>query len=194
MIGLLLTLKEWGADLWRFAKTPFGRRAIMLAIAALVVWGYGEARFKAGVQHERAVWTKAAEKAAKKVAKVEAKGDAITADVAGKHDVAVAEIRWRTKILKEEVPVYVPLEVDRAVVVPSGFVSLHDAAVSGAALPETPGGPVEAPSGIALSEVGDAIVDNYSACRIIRQEALAWREWYPRQADLWKKEYGAPSP
>lgn len=193
MIGLLLTLKEWGAGLWRFAKTPFGRRAVMLAIAALVVWGYGEARFKAGVQHERAVWTKAAEKAAKKVAKVEAKGTAITADVAGKLDARKTEIRTVTKTLTKEVVRYVTVESDRTCVVPVGFVSLHDAAARGAALPEAPGGSLDAASGVALSTVAGTVVSNYGTAHELAAEVNAWRSWYVRQADLWSKEVKAPA-
>lgn len=195
MIGALIA---GAAGAWRlakgFAKTPIGRfvlAAIFVVVALAAVYQLGR---HAGVSAENAAQAERLESGRAVVAKVASNGAAITKDVRQQLDAKTVEIRWRTKTLKEEVPVYVPYEVDRAVVVPVGFVRMHDAAAVGAALPGAPDGPVEAPSGIALSAVAETVVDNYGACHVIEAEALAWREWYARQADLWSKNIRTPKP
>lgn len=194
MIGGLVAV---AADAWRlakdFAKSPIGRLvlAIVFVLVALaVVYQMGRG---AGVSAEKAAQAARLKVASKVAAKVAGKSAAITKDVRQQLDAKTVEIRWRTKTLKEEVPVYVPYEVDRAVVVPVGFVRMHDAAALGSALPGAPDGPIEAPSGVALSAVAETVVDNYGACHVIEAEALAWRGWYVRQADLWKKNIGYPA-
>lgn len=188
MIGLALKA-------WSFAKSPLGRRVLLLIAAALVVWGYGEVRYGAGVKHERGVWEAAQKKAEAKARKVEKKSDAITIDVSTKLETTKTEIRWRTRVQLQEVTRYVPVESDRACIVGVGAVRLHDHALAGrTGVPEGPGGPVEADSGVRLSEIVADDVAFAGTAYEWRAEALAWREWYPRQADLWAKNYGAPKP
>lgn len=190
MIGAVI----WGAGkLWSFAKSPLGRRAFLLVAVAVAFWGYGELRFRAGVAHEKAAQAERVKKAKAHVVKVEAKGQAITTDVAGKLADRKTEIRTITQTLTKEVVRYVPVESDRACVVPAGFVRLHDAAARGAVLPEPAGGPLDADSGLALSTVAETVVANYGSAHELAAEVIAWREWYARQADLWKREVKAPS-
>lgn len=183
-----------GKAAWRGVSSPAGVKIAIFTACLLAAYGYGEWRFKAGVQHECAAQAERLKAGKKTVAKVAVQGAAITKEVRQDLEAKSAEIRWRTKTLKEEVTVYVPFEVDRSTVVPVGFVRLHDAAALGAALPGSPGGSVEAPSGIALSAVADTIVENYGTCHVIEAEALAWRAWYPRQAALWAKYVKAIEP
>lgn len=176
-----------GNAAWRLAKTPAGRRLAIGMACLLAAYGYGELRFKAGVAHQQAAQAARLKAGHKTVAKVAVQGAAITKEVRQDLEAKTGGIRWRTKTLKEEVTVYVPFEVDRSTVVPVGFVRMHDAAALGAALPGTPGGSVEAASGVALSAVADTIIDNYGTCHIWEAEALAWRVWYPRHAAVWEK-------
>lgn len=188
MIGGALALgARLGNAAWRLIKTPAGQRLAIALACLLAVLGYGELRYHAGVRHEQAAQAARLKFGKKVVAKVAEEGAAISKDVRQRLDTKTVEIRWRTQILKEEVPVYVPFEVDRSTVVPDGFVWMHDAAALGSALPATPGGPVETPSGVALSEVATTVVENYGACHVVRAEVVAWREWYPRIAALWAK-------
>lgn len=180
---------------WAFAKSPIGRRVLLLIAAVLVVWGYGEARHAAGVKHERGVWEAAQKKAEAKARTVEKKGDAITSDVSTKLETTRTEIRWRTRVQLQEVTRYVPVESDRACIVGVGAVRLHDHALSGRpGVPEAPGGPVEADSGVRLSEIVADDVAFAGTAYEWKAEAVAWRRWYAAQADLWAKNYGAPKP
>lgn len=180
---------------WSFAKSPIGRWVIIGAVVVLAVWGFGEARYSAGVKHEKAAEAARVAKAETKARKVEKASDVITSDVSSKLETAKTEIRWRTRVQLQEVTRYVPVESDRACIVGVGALRLHDHALEGRpGLPEASGGPVEADSGVPLSAIiGDDVAFAGTAYEW-RAEALAWREWYPRQADLWAKNYGAPKP
>lgn len=185
--GVVALSSRLGKTALRLIRTPTGQKVAIVLACLLAALGYGELRYHAGVRHEQAAQAERLKVGKKVVAKVAEEGAAISKDVRQRLDTKTVEIRWRTQILKEEVPVYVPFEVDRSTVVPDGFVWMHDAAALGSALPATPGGPVEAASGIALSEVADTVVENYGACHVLRAEVVAWREWYPRIAALWAK-------
>lgn len=87
--------------------------------------------------------------------------------------------------LKKEVPIYVTPKADAGCVVTGGFVQHYDAAWRGAALPEAPGGSVDAASGISLSGVASVDADNAAACRDLRHEAEAWRSWYVDVSTEW---------
>lgn len=182
------------AAAWRLIKPPAGRRVALGLALVLIVALAGRGLFDAGVAAEKRAQAARDAKAEKVVAKVASGGVAIAQDVGRKLDAVKVEVRWRTKILKEEVPVYVTAETDRAYPVPVGFVRLHDAAATGSALSAAPGGSVNGPSGVALSAVADTVVENYGTCRIFEAEALAWREWYPRQAALWNANIRAATP
>lgn len=83
--------------------------------------------------------------------------------------------------LEKEVPVYVTPLADSRCIVPAGFVLHHDAAAAArpAAIPEGPGGLVDADSGLALSTVERTVSENYAACHDAIDEVTEWRRWYP---------------
>jgi hypothetical protein len=181
---------------WRFLKSPPGLGLLALAAAVLVlVLTYG-AGIEAGVDREVAAQARREEAARKAVAKVEADGKAITADVEQQAEARKAEIRTITKTLIEKVPVYVTVEADRRVDVPVGFVRLHDQAASGlSGLPDATGLVVDAPSGVPLSAVAGTVVGNYGVAYQWREEALACRAWVAQQAALYNSTIkAAPSP
>jgi hypothetical protein len=187
----LLARGGWGW-LARFSKTRLGRSVLFVlavAVAVLVAYQLGQ---RSGVAREKSAEAERRAKAVKVVTKVVTEGRRITADVSAALERRKVEIRTVTQTLTKEVPVYVTVESDRACVVPDGFVRLHDAAAHGTAVPAAPGGPVEAPSGIPLSAVAETMVANYGVAFEWREEALAWRAWYARQADLWSKNIKAP--
>lgn len=189
MIGLLLT---GGAKLGAFAKSPFGRRVLLLVAVVAAFWWYGEARFRAGVAHEKATEAARLAKVEKKARTVEKKSDAITSSVSTVLETTKTEIRWRTRVQLQEVTRYVPIESDRACIVGVGALRLHDHALAGRpGVPEAPGGPIEADSGVHLSEVIADDVAFAGTAYEWRAEAVAWRRWYADQADLWTQNYGA---
>lgn len=87
----------------------------------------------------------------------------------------VETIRWKTRNVVRQVPVYITPVADRGCVINSGFVRLHNLSASG--LPDDPNTssqPDDAASGVALSTVGETVVENYGSCRaeMIRFEGL----------------------
>lgn len=91
---------------------------------------------------------------------------------------------------------FVSVAADSACVVPVGFIWLHDAAASGssAGIPAspTPGAAVnaDAASGVALSQVAEVAVHNYSLAREWRVQLIAWQDWYG-QWQAWYAEWTA---
>lgn len=181
-----------GGWLKAFAQTRLGRLVLAALFIALLVGLACRLSYGAGVDHEKAAEAKRRAAAVKVVRRVATESRKISADVSHQLDTRKAEIRTVTQTLIKEVPVYVTAESDRACVVPVGFVSLHDAAAHGAAVPAAPGGPVEAASGVPLSAVAETVAANYGVAFEWRAEALAWRGWYARQADLWRKNIRPP--
>lgn len=86
-------------------------------------------------------------------------------------------VRERGKAIVKEVPVYVTVESDERCTVPRGFVRVHDAAASG----EAPGAPARSDgeaAGVALSRVADTVAENYTECRVWREQVIGWQEFY----------------
>ena len=101
---------------------------------------------------------------------------------------------------------FVSVRADSACTIPVGFVWLHDAAASGnspalftGAAPGAAGN-AEAPSGVALSQVAETAVHNYSLAREWRAQLIAWQDWYTRWAGWYadwltrQKPLDKPSP
>jgi hypothetical protein len=175
-----------------FARSTAGRRILGGVAAVVVIVGGGllaRAHWIAvGVDREKAAEAERLRNARPAIARVEAGGRSITAATDQQAAQRQAEIRADTKILKEEVPVYVTVEADRRCDVSAGFVSLHDQAAAGVPQVPRPAGLIlDAPSGVALSAVADTVVDNYGTAQQYREAALACRAWAREQADLWSK-------
>lgn len=175
----------------RLAGTPAVKRLLLaVAICAGLAVGFVALRhhwINVGVEREQAAQAERLKAGKKIVARVEAGGAAITAKAADQLKTTQTEIRWRTRVQLQEVTRYVPVESDRACIVGLGALRLHDHALAGLpGIPETAGGPVDAPSGVPLSAL---IADDLAFAGIAydwRAEALTWRRWYADQAALWK--------
>lgn len=174
---------------WTFLKSPLGRYVAIGAICVLLLLGLRHHWVGVGVQREVAAEARRLELAQAKVAKREVKASAISEHVAADLSKERVRIEYRTQVLTKEVPVYVTQAADTRCVVPVGFVQLYDAAASGSptGAPPTPGGSVEAPSGVPLSAVLETDVANLGTGHDFRAEALAWRDWYAKQAAEWGK-------
>lgn len=119
-----------------------------------------------------------------------AKAATASASVGTKVEAARVEVRTVTQTLIREVPRYVTVAADTQCVVPAGFVRLHDAAAAGvlADPSATSSEPADAPSGIALSEVGATVAENYGACREDREALKGWQAWWAGVAPYFKGE------
>ncbi|PIB91308.1 hypothetical protein [Caulobacter sp. FWC2] len=190
-----IALKEWGLALWSFAKSPLGRRVAVALAVALALWGIHHAGYSAGVKHEQAQYAKALAKAEKKAAETKKKSDAITAKVSTDLATANARIATLSTQLKSEIPRYVTPQADRRCIVSTGYVELRNAAgVGRPAVPEGAGRSLDADSGLVLSDLAENDITNATAFNSAVAEIKAWRDWYTRQADLWKQNYGASTP
>lgn len=171
--------------LWSFLKSPLGIRIAIGLAAVALLFAVHQSGHRAGVKAEQAAQAKRLEKAQKVIAKVEAKSAEITKDVAETLTKTQTEIRWRTHTQLQEVVRYVPVESDRACIVGSGALRLHDHAFAGLpGLPEPAGGSVEADSGLPLSAL---IADDVAFAGVAydwKAEVIAWRTWYARQSRL----------
>lgn len=172
-----------------FLKGPVARYLAIGLVAVFLVLGLRSHWITAGVKQEQAAEAKRLEKAKVKVVKREVKADKITEAVKTDNVKAKAKIEYRTKLLVKEVPVYVTPAADDRCVVPLGFVRLHDQAASGGppSLSQAPGGPLDAPSGIPLSDALSTVIGNYGVAFEWREEAMAWRRWYAEQSVEWAK-------
>jgi len=112
-----------------------------------------------------------------------------SAKVGEKVESAKVEVRTVTQTLTREVVRYVPAAADAQCVVPVGFVRLHDAAATGI-LPDaspTAGESADAPSGVALSAVGETVAENYGGCREDREALKGWQAWYAGVSPAFKR-------
>ncbi len=165
-----------------FFRTPLGKwLAVALAVLAAVwaIWAAGDHHGRAS---EKAAQARAERAAEAKIVKTDRAIAAIVAPIRQQADAERVRIVTRTQFLKQEVPRYVTLEADRRCIVPAGFVRLYDAAASGEGppVPGAAGGPDDADSGLAVSDVARTDVDNLGAARQAIAEVTAWREWYPK--------------
>lgn len=168
---------------------PFLNPWIMLgALVALVGVGVGGFQFGvkyesgASAQKERMALTYIADlkdKQRAEVDKIRSDKDAEIVELEKQLLLARENIRIVTRTITKEVPVYVTQEADARCVVPVGFVSLWnrstaDPADSGnpAAAPEA-GVVLDAPSGVALSAVAEAAVENHGAYWAVVNEVKA---------------------
>lgn len=98
------------------------------------------------------------------------------------------KIRTETETVVREVTHYVPVDVDRSVVIPWGFVRVLDAAASGAGdpagLPVGAGQPDSAASDVSLSEIAALSAANDGACRANAEQLAALEQW-ARDVERW---------
>ena len=131
----------------------------------------------------------AAQKASERARGTEAKNEQTSQEVGREVEEKQAEIRYVTRTILKEVPIYVSPESDARCTVPNGFVRVHDAATTGnPPAPDTPEQPNGEASGIDLSTVAATVVDNYGYARELESQVIGWQNWYSRVAKDWPKK------
>lgn len=172
-----------------FLRSPLAR---YLGIALAVVLGLALVRhlgYAAGKRDQVAAYAEAEKKAKANIGRHEAVAAQITVQYG--HELAAEKVVIQTRTVTQirEVPVYVTPEADARCVVPVGFVSLFNAGVEGreAEAPRPPGGPGDAPSGVALSTVLSTTLEDFGTAYEWRAEALKWRAWYAAEKAAWDK-------
>lgn len=159
-----------------FLKSPFAKYGLIALVCLAVALGLRHS----GVMAERHTWEARMKEAAQHARQVEETGRGISAVLRAANDGENLRIEYRTKTLIERIPQYVPTPVD-CPTVPSGFVSVFNAAATGSELPASPSGPVEADSGVTLAAVAETSAYNFGIAQQLRARVLAWETWYPLQ-------------
>lgn len=92
----------------------------------------------------------------------------------------IQKIYVQEKNLESLVPSVVPPSVDEHFAIPAGFLRLASAGWSGAAA--GPASDADAgPSAVRFSELAAIELSNAASCRVWREQALGWRDFYARQ-------------
>ena len=151
---------------WQGTVTALG---IGLLLGGLGGW-------RAQSWREQAQVTQAAVRAVKRIELA----DRITYQVGVTFEgIEAADIAHSDQLL-EEVPVHVTPEIDLAHPVPLGFVRLFNDSAHGP-VPDAAAGPDDSPSGVALSDVARATVENNGEYDQVARQLSALQDWVRRQ-------------
>lgn len=187
LIGVFWLAIAGGYAVYRYDRAPAGWPnypvKVLFFHATLHLPGAGALTI---AQAQLARGRAAAEAMAARSLRVETASASANAEVNASEGAAEGHAGAVTRILKEKVHDYVTVEADRHCVVPDGFVRLHDAQLAGdggslSGLPGAAGLLLNAPSGVALSEVSAADGDNFGALNACRARVAGWDNWYSRQ-------------
>lgn len=98
-------------------------------------------------------------------------------------------IKMQVRTITKEIPIYVPTNAGAPfgpfTPIPFGLVRLHDAAATGAPLPESPPEPPFSPSPITAIDGVATITENYETCRIAIEQVNGWIAWYEQERAKW---------
>lgn len=172
-----------------FLRSPIGKY-LMLALGCLsVLLLANRCGHASGVREEHARDAKAQEAARREIQRREVRSAQISATARADLGARQEAVAARTQTIIKRIPVYVTRQANARCTVPSGFVSVFNAAAEGreTGVAGTPGGSADAPSGLALSTVADATAGNFGICYAWREEAMTWRRWYADQKTAWDK-------
>ena len=118
----------------------------------------------------------------------QAAADKITHDTDVANAAAHQQVVTQIQHIIQKVPVYVTAKTDTAFPLPCGFVRLHDAAASAtdpAAVP-IPSGKSDADKcDVTASYAASIIAGNYGLALGWKADAVAWNDWYAKQAANW---------
>lgn len=169
--------------------TSLATRLLAGAAAVLITFGagFGAAwKVKDGIEARealasaRAAASETGRQAAIAMAEAKAGTDAVNR-IAALAQQQQAKIRTQIQTLTREVTKYVPVEVDRGVVIPWGFVRVLDGAATGAGDPSAisvgAGESDTAASDVTLSEIAALSAANDGACRANAEQLAALEQW-----------------
>lgn len=169
--------------------TSLATRLLAGAAAVLITFGagFGAAwKVKDGIEARealasaRAAASETERQAAIAMAEAKAGTDAVNR-IAALAQQQQVKIRTQIQTLTREVTKYVPVEVDRGVVIPWGFVRVLDSAATGAGDPSAisvgAGESDTAASDVTLSEIAALSAANDGACRANAEQLAALEQW-----------------
>lgn len=169
--------------------TSLATRLLAGAAAVLITFGagFGAAwKVKDGIEARealasaRAAASETGRQAAIAMTEAKAGTDAVNR-IAALEQQQQVKIRTQIQTLTREVTKYVPVEVDRGVVIPWGFVRVLDSAAIGAGDPSAisvgAGESDTAASDVTLSEIAALSAVNDGACRANAEQLAALEQW-----------------
>ncbi len=155
---------------------------IAYALLGLIAWTGivgGTAYYKGKSQCQ--IEQKAAEKAhVESVLDTREKNDHESSKDAASNIQQVEVVRWKTREVVRNVPVYVGGVANSRCIVGTGFVRLHDMSASGEGLkdnPDTSGQLYDTPSGVELSTVAETVAENYGTCNAEMKRFEGLQDW-----------------
>lgn len=168
------------AAIWSFLKSPIGPWIAVAATVGVLLFAVRAEGFRDGQEAERAVQEGRVKAAMERVTKIEAQAARISQAARANSDAQNAKIAALTADLKSKVSTYVTPQADRRCVIPAGYVRLRDAAGAGVPVaPAASGGPVDANSGLALSDLAANDVHNAGEFNRCVAEVKTWRGFWP---------------
>lgn len=168
----------WASIFAAAKKIPY--QVYILVGLIFAVWVFGNWRHSTGKAEVQARWDASVERGKVIVQELKDKQIVVNKIVDTKYIETVKEIYVKGDTIIKEIPVYIPEDTPD---LPGGFRVLHDAAVSSSIpLPSESLG--AAP--VRVETATETIIDNYTTCLVIREEVVAWRQWYQEQALAWQ--------
>ena len=159
-------------------KIPY--QAWLLIGLVVSFWLWGSYRYNAGQAVVQKEWDTAVERGKVIVAQLEADAKKVNTVIDTQWKERTEYIYVKGDTITKEIPIYIPADTPD---LPSGFRVLHDAAVD-SEVPSASSSIGAAPVGVA--EATETIIGNYTKCHLIKEEVVAWRQWYQEQSQLWK--------
>ena len=191
ILTLLAVKKMYESGAERIAATPSWVKVLLaLAVTALATSLYTthvvSAKYKAEIKEIHASQERLNKRVEKAYLAAAEESDRLSDIVFADMHEQLMEANARkdkVRIIVKEVNRYVTEKSDATVVIPRGFVWLHNASLAGQnpAVAESEPGDVDAPSGVKLSDVAAVTASNNAEC-VYRGEVITlWQEWYHRQ-------------
>lgn len=169
----LLPLLGWGKSALSFFARPPGSWIACALAVVFGIWWYGHHQYNNG-------YLAAQEEAAGAARPIIVKQGEITHDVVTKYITVAAETKAKTIIRIKEVPIHVSEKADAACIVPVGFVRVFNDAAHGP-VPGPAAGTDDTASGVALSEVAKASVENNGEYDKLANQLKALQDWVLQQ-------------
>lgn len=119
---------------------------------------------------------------------MEKKAAETTTSIITKYVDKVKVVREQGSVVIREVPVYVTKEADSNCPIPNGWVFIHDKAASGtnqARIPEAPGNPNEASTGVTLSSAAETVALNYQQYHELAEQLTSLQTWVKQQESIY---------
>ena len=163
--------------------------AMLVGAILLCLVGYHH-----GVSTVRAQWEAERQRTTLAVASRQVEQAAVTERVVTKYVDRIQTVRERGKTIVEKVPFYVPSPSPSAPegppgcdgVLPGGFRVLHDAAATGAELPD-PAAAADAPA-VSAQDAAATVADNYGTCHEVSEQLTALQQWVRDQQAVSAKQ------